>query len=253
MGALLPFVPGVVAVAGSCSLPPEASVVVSAAARELVAGGCSIVVGCCAGADAAVLAALAGAGGCAARAPLRVLAAFGPVSPPWPAAHYTAPGVSRDYSAVAAVADALLAGADVRWWVGGGPSVPLRARLSRRTRAVVAEASALVVFPASPTVAGSGSWLAASAAADRGLPVIAFPLGFPAAALPELGAGAWVPVGSAGVCLALDGGCQRWGCLISRRLLWLKELSISSTLMSLSEIVRMRAAWPNTILAMPSI
>jgi hypothetical protein len=206
MGAL-PFSPGVVAVAGSRSLPPEASVVVSAVARELVAGGCSLVCRCCVGADAAVLAALAGAGGCAAGAPLRVLAAFGPVSPPWPAAHYTAPGASRDHSAVAAVADALLAGVPVTWWVGGGPSVPLRARLARRARAVVAEASAgLVLFPASPAVVGSGSWLAASAAVERGLPVIAFPLGFPAAALPELGVGAWVPVGSAGVW----SGAWRW-------------------------------------------
>jgi hypothetical protein len=202
----LPFSAGVVAVAGSRRLPPEASAVVSAVADELVAGGCSIVCGCCAGADAAVLAALAGAGGCAAGAPLRVLAAFGPVSPPWPAAHYTAPGASRDHSAVAAVAEALLAGVPVTWWAGGGPSVPLRARLTRRTRAVVAEASALVVFPASPAVVGSGSWLAASAAADRGLPVIAFPLGFPPAELPELGAGVWMPVGLGGVWI----GAWRW-------------------------------------------
>jgi hypothetical protein len=199
MGAAFPFAPGIVAVAGSRRLPLEASVVVSAVAGELVAGGCSIACGCCLGADAAVLAALAGTGGCAAGAPLRVLAAFGPVSPPWPAAHYTAPGASRDHSAVAAVADALLAGADVRWWAGGGPDVPLRARLAARTRAVVAEASALVLFPASPTVVGSGSWLAASAAADRGLPVVVFPWGFAPAELPELGTGVWVSVGSAGV------------------------------------------------------
>jgi hypothetical protein len=206
MVVALPFAPGAVAVAGSRSLPPEACAVVSAVARELIAGGCSIVTGCCVGADAAVLTALAGAGSCAAGAPLRVLAAFGPVSPPWPAAHYTAPGASRDYSAVAAVAEALLAGADVRWWAGGGSDVPLRARLSRRTRAVVAEASALVLLPSSPAVVGSGSWLAASAAADRGLPVVAFPLGFPAAALPSLGAGAWVPVGGSGVWA----GAWRW-------------------------------------------
>lgn len=205
MGAL-PFPAGVVAVAGSRRLPPEASALVSAVTRELVAGGCSLVVGCCAGADAAVLAALTGAGGCAAGAPLRVLAAFGPVSPPWPAAHYTAPGASRDHSAVAAVANALLAGADVRWWAGGGPSVPLRARLVARTRAVVAEASALVVFPASPAVVGSGSWLAVSAAVERSLPVVAFPLGFPAVSLPSLGAGTWVPVGGAGVW----SGAWRW-------------------------------------------
>ncbi|HZA28994.1 MAG TPA: hypothetical protein VE735_05280 [Gammaproteobacteria bacterium] len=108
---------------------------------------------------------------------------------------------------MAAVADALLAGADVRWWAGGGPSVPLRTRLAARTRAVVAEASAgLVVFPASPAVVGSGSWLAASAAVARSLQVVAFPLGFPPAEFPELGAGVWAPVGGAGVW----SGAWRW-------------------------------------------
>jgi hypothetical protein len=184
MGAL-PFSPGVVAVAGSRRLPLEASALVSAVARELVAGGCSIVCGCCAGADAAVLAALAGAGGCAAGAPLRVLCTWGPGG--------AGAGLA---SAVGAVLTAAGAGVPVIWWSGGGPDVPLRARLAARTRAVVAEASAgCVVFPASPSLAGSGSWLAAQCAVARSLPVVAFPLSFPAAALPELGAGAWVPVG----------------------------------------------------------
>lgn len=195
MGAL-PFPAGVVAVAGSRRLPPEASALVAQVARELVAGGCSLVVGCCVGADEAVLASV----GRAVPGVLRVLAAFGPISPPWRAARYSAPGASRDLSAVAAVADALLAGADVRWWAGGGPSVPLVARLARRTRAVVAEASAgLVVFTASPVVAGSGSWLAAAAAVGRGLPVVVFPVGFSAAQFPPIGIGRWVPAGGAGV------------------------------------------------------
>jgi hypothetical protein len=193
MGAL-PFSVGVVAVAGSRSLPSEASAVVAAVAREFVADGCDLVVGCCAGADAAVLAALAGAGGCAAGAPLRVLCAWGPGG--------TGAGPA---SAVGAVLAAAGAGVPVDWWAGGGPDVLLRTRLSRRTRAVVAEASAgLVLFPSSP--ASRGSWLAASAAADRGLPVVAFPLGFPPAELPELGVGAWVPVGGAG----LWSGAWRW-------------------------------------------
>jgi hypothetical protein len=65
MGAL-PFSPGVVAVAGSRSLPLEACAVVSAVASELVASGCSIVCDCCAGADAAVLAAPALPSACCA-------------------------------------------------------------------------------------------------------------------------------------------------------------------------------------------
>jgi TRAP-type C4-dicarboxylate transport system permease small subunit len=90
------------------------------------------------------------------------------------------------------------AGVPVTWWAGGGPSVPLRARLSRRTRAVVAEASAgCMVFFGSPV--SRGSLLAAQVAVERELPVVAFPLGFPAVALPALRAGAWVPVGGAGV------------------------------------------------------
>jgi hypothetical protein len=83
-------------------------------------------------------------------------------------------------------------------WAGGGPDVPLWARLAARTQAVVAEASALVVFPASPAVA-------------RGLlPVVAFPLGFPVVALPELGGerpGCLIWVLACG--LGRGGGCQQ--------------------------------------------
>jgi hypothetical protein len=108
---------------------------------------------------------LAGGGGCAAGAPLRVLCAWGPGG-----------AGAGPASAMGAVLAAAGAGAPVTWWAGGGPDVPLRARLTRRTAAVVAEASVgCVVFPASPAVA-------------RGLlPVVAFPLGFPVVTLPELG------------------------------------------------------------------
>jgi hypothetical protein len=181
----LPFPAGVVA--GSRSLPPEASALVSAVAREFIAGGCSMVCGCCVGTDAAVLAALAGAGGCAAGAPLRVLCAWGPGG-----------AGAGPTSAVDIVLAAAGAGVPVTRWAGGGPDVPLRARLAARTRVVVAEASAgCVVFFGSP--ASRGSLLAAQVAVERSLPVVAFPVRFPAAALPELGAGTWVPVGGSGV------------------------------------------------------
>lgn len=187
----LPFPPGVVAVAGSRSLPPQASALVGRVSRALVRGGCSLVVGCCVGADAAVL-----SSGVPASV-LRVFAAFGPVSPPWRAARYCAPGASS-LSAVSAVASALLAGSPVVWWAGGGPSVPLGVRLAARTRAVVAQASAgLVVFFGSPF--SRGSLLAAGCAVARSLPAVAFPVGFPGSALPSLGAGAWAPVGGRGV------------------------------------------------------
>jgi hypothetical protein len=86
----------------------------------------------------------------------------------------------------------------VRWLAGGPLSLPLRARLARRTAAVVAAASAgLVAFPAAPDA--HGTWLAARLALARGLPVVAVPLGFPVSALPSLGAGVWVPAALPGV------------------------------------------------------
>lgn len=100
------------------------------------------------------------------------------------------------------VAAAVAAGAAVRWWAGGGPSVPLRARLAARTRAVVAAATAgLLLFPSSPV--SRGSWLAARCALTRGLPVVVVPLGFAPSLLPSLGAGRWAP------CSLVPGG-WRW-------------------------------------------
>lgn len=184
---------GIVAVAGSRSLPPGGAALVGRVAADLAESGCSLVVGCCRGADAAVLRSVP-----VLVPPSRVLclAAFGPVSPPWPAARYSAPGAWSG-SAVPEVARFMLAGGSVSWWAGG-PSVPLRSRLAARTRAVVAEASAgLVVFFGSPD--SRGSLLAARCAVSRGLPVVAFSVGFPAADLPAIGAGAWIPCNRPGV------------------------------------------------------
>jgi hypothetical protein len=61
---------------------------------------------------------------------------------------------------------------------------------------VAAASSGVVAFFASP--ASRGSALACRSAAGQGLPVLAFPLGFPGGALPALGAGAWSPAGGAG-------------------------------------------------------
>lgn len=171
----------VVAVAGSRSLPAGGGQLVGSVARQLVAAGCSLVVGCCAGADAAAVSAVPPAS-------VRVLAAFGP----------SGAGTAGKASAVAVVQSFAAAGGAVSWWAGGGPGVPLSARLAARTRAVVAQASAsLVVFFASPVSRGSA--LAARSAVARGLPVVAFPLGFPASQLPSLGPGCWVPAGGSGV------------------------------------------------------
>lgn len=180
-----------VALAGSRSLPFGGAAVIASAARSLVANGASVVVGCATGADQAVLQA-----GLPPQA-VRVFAAFGPVSPPWRAARYTAPGAWSG-SAVAAVAAALLAGSPVTWWAGGGQNVPLKARLAARTRAVIATASAgLVVCFGSPS--SRGSLLAAQCAAARGLPVLAFPIGFPPHQLPSPSYGSWVSAGGSGI------------------------------------------------------
>lgn len=181
------FAGGVVAVAGSRALPAGGAVLVAEVARVLSGSGCSLVVGCCRGADAAVLSAVP-----ASR--VRVLCAFGPA------------GVGAGpASAVGPVLAFASSGGAVAWWAGGGPSVPLFARLARRTRAVVlSTSSGLLLFPSSPE--SRGSWLAAELAMARGLPVVVVPLGFSASLLPSLGAGGWARVNVSGV----FGGAWSW-------------------------------------------
>lgn len=200
---------------GSRSLPGASAPLVGRVVSALLGAGAALSVGCAVGADAAAISAVLAAG---AAPRLGVWCAFGPVSPPWPAARYRAPGACSA-SAVSAVGSALLAGASVRWWAGGPVTVPLRARLARRSLACVRAASAggpgsgLVAFvaglPSRPFAAGawpscgSGSWASVAAAALRGLAVVVVPVGGLAgvsvASLPALpGGGAWVPV-SAGV------------------------------------------------------
>lgn len=212
----------VVMVCGSRSLPAVTVPQVGQVVAELLAAGSRLAVGCAAGADAAALAAAVAAG---AGSRLSVWCAFGPVSPSWQAARYSAPGAWSG-SAVAEVAAALLAGASVHWWAGGGAVVPLRERLAVRSLACVRAAAAggpgsgLVAFVgARPPRAfgsgawpscGSGSWSSAAAAARLGLPVFLVPVGELAGvrlyALPALpGRGSWSPV-SSGV---LSGGF-RW-------------------------------------------
>ena len=171
------FSGGVVAVAGSRALPAGGAALVAEAARVLAGSGCSLVVGCCRGADAAVFSSVPAS---------RVLCAFGP------AGEGAGPA-----SAVGPVLAFAASGGAVAWWAGGGSSVPLFARLARRTRAVVSCASSgLVLFPSSPE--SRGSWLAAELAVARGLPVVVVPLGFSPSLLPSLGAGGWVRANASG-------------------------------------------------------
>ncbi len=69
---------------------------------------------------------------------LLVCCAFGPL----PQHRASAPPGTCRWSGVAAVRRAAAAGATVRPWAGGGPEVPLAARLHRRTVAVAASATA---------------------------------------------------------------------------------------------------------------
>ena len=175
--------PSVVAVAGSRDLPASGSALVVRVASGIVGGGGSLVVGCCSGADAAVLSAVPGF---IPPSLVHCLCAFGPCGMG-----------SGSASAVAAVSSFAGAGGSVQWWAGGPASVALRVRLAARTRAVVAAAVAgLVVFFSSPS--SRGSLLASLCAVSRGLPVVAFPVGFSGSKLPSLGAGSWAPFGSLG-------------------------------------------------------
>lgn len=182
----LPAVPGgVVALAGSRRLPAGAAGVVSGVACALAAAGFAVAVGCCVGADSAVLSSVPVPA-------LRVFCAFGPAG-----------AGACGLSAVAPVVAVAASGGSVSWWAGGGCAAPLRARLSARSRAVVAAASVgLVVFFGSVPGPRSGSLLAARAAAARSLPVLAVPLGFSGSALPLLVPG--------GVWRAAGGGLWRW-------------------------------------------
>jgi hypothetical protein len=172
--------PGVLAVAGSRTLPASGSALVVRVASDLAAGGASFVVGCCSGADAALLSAVPGF---LPPSLMRCLAAFGP------------DGMGAGpASAVAQVSAFAAAGGSVQWWAGGPASAPLRSRLADRTRAVIGSANAgLVVFFGSPS--SRGSLLACRCAVAKGLPVLAFPVGFYGSKLPALGAGFWVPAG----------------------------------------------------------
>ncbi|WP_456374136.1 hypothetical protein [Thiolapillus sp.] len=62
---------------------------------------------------------------------------------------------------------------------------------------MAAASSGLVAFLSSPSSRGSA--LACRLAAARGLPVVAFPLGFHGQQFPALGAGQWVPCQQGGV------------------------------------------------------
>jgi len=175
-------VAGLVAFVGSRSLGSSWSALVLACVRSVLGAGRGVAVGCAVGADSLAVAAV---GACGAWSSLSLFAVGGPRF-----------GGFWSGSSLAAVRAAAAAGR-VRWWAGGGARVPLRRRLAARSAACVRSASACVGFLASP--ASVGSLRSLRLAASLGLPVVVFACGFPASALPLLGAGSWVPCGGRGV------------------------------------------------------
>ncbi len=135
-------------------------------------------VGCCSGADFFVLSA--------------ALSGIVPVSHVSCFAAFSSSGAgSCRVSAVSAVRAFASAGGRVSWLAGGSLSIPIAARLSMRTRAVVsAGSSGCVAFLSSPSSVGSVAAL--RFAVSLGFPALAVPCGFPASDLPLLGVGSWV-------------------------------------------------------------
>jgi len=173
-----------VAITGSRGLSAPGAERVGSVAEALLEAGHGLAVGCCVGADEAVLRAAVESG----RADeLAVYCAFGPGG-----------RGSCGVSAAAAVAAAAEAGARVFWWAGGDGSVPLAARLARRTSAVVwaGQGGLLACFGASVS---RGALLACREALAVGRPVAALPAGCAAEELPRPEAGSWVRQPRAGV------------------------------------------------------
>ena len=200
----------VVMVCGSRSLSQAASRAVGQVVPALLGAGSVLSVGCASGADAAAVSS-ATAQGAGSRLQLFAVGGQGGA------------GFAGRASALPGVRAASVAGARVTWWAGGPPSVPLRARLARRSLACVRSVlaggpgSGLVAFVSRlPSQAfgsgawpscGSGTWSAVAAAARAGLPVVVVPVGgVSGCSLPGLpGGGSWVAVG-----LAAQVGGFRW-------------------------------------------
>lgn len=131
---------------------------------------------------------------------LRVLAAFGP----------GAAGACPD-SAVSLVSRAASSPSPspagrrrclVSWWAGGGPSVPLPARLRGRSSALVSAVAAsgpgrgLVAFVSGGPARSPGSWRSLRLAWAAGLAVVVFPCACSPSCFPVVLGSRWVPAGS---------------------------------------------------------
>jgi hypothetical protein len=180
------------AIVGSRSTPVSGIPQVGAICSALVVSGAPLSVGCATGVDAAVLSWALSSG---AVSSVTCYAAFGPGGQ----------GAAGAVSAVSLVSRFEAAGGVVNWWAGGGPEVPVKARLAARASACVASAQGgCVGILTSPY--SKGSVRALKRAASRGIVVFAVAVGFSGECLPLLGIGQWRPCRSRSV----PGGMWRW-------------------------------------------
>ena len=176
---------------GSRSLPSSFFGLVRAVVAAAAPGAGWVSCGCAAGADQAVVAALLALGWAAL---LRLFCVGAP----------SGAGFWSGSAPVSLFRAAAAAGASVSWLAGGVLSVPLRARLLRRSLAALPGCSAAVFFLASPAPSGSLTIAAAAVSLFR-LPVFVFPCGFSVLPAGLAGcAGAWVPAVFCGF------PCLRW-------------------------------------------
>ena len=188
---------------GSRSLSPRFASLVSSVVSAVLSSGRSVAVGCASGADQFALSAAL----CALPAPgsfpwLRVFAAFGPGGFASAGRASAVPAVLAAAARSCAPGSGLASPVVVRFWAGGGPGVPLRARLAARSSALVSAVAGsgpgagLVAFVSGGPSASPGSWRSVRAAVSAGVSVVVFLCGCPASVLPPLWGGSWVPAGS---------------------------------------------------------
>jgi hypothetical protein len=186
-----PLTPAPLGISGARALPLATKATVQGMAYRAALGGTFVVTGCAAGADAAAVAGTLAVGG-----GLLVFAVGTRTGAGFPRGF-----VPRHLAGIETQAGVVL------FWLAGGPlTVPLVARLARRSLAVVQylakHGGTLAAFPAAPRPprpfgsgpfpsCGSGTWSTVAAAALKGVPVfVAGPVA-PSAVLPV--AGVWQP------------------------------------------------------------
>jgi len=201
----------VVGFLGSRSLGPSWGAWVRSALAWACPAGSSVgvAVGCSAGADSVALSSALGLG-----LPVSLFAVGGPSVPPRPGLPLGPlvgfwAGSSSLLSSVARLCSSVF------WFAGGPLAVPLRARLSLRSRALISAVSLsggslVVAFVAGSVSKSKGSWAAVRWALLAGLSVVVVPCGCPVSCFPA----SFVGVGSVSwVSLPASAGFPGFSCV----------------------------------------